>query len=174
MIWKDYSTVNEYVRDKDKRISNRRLAEHGKKWNLHHNIRSRTILWGEHSQLSFNIIADVFEAVIGAIAFSLPMNEICFNTIGCIMGNDDRQINSVLKAHSCGYQPYSITKHFNAVQLTESQMVYVEKLEQGQQYPLILQIIHSHQYASKELALLALTNNSAISTFNYNVLFVIR
>lgn len=117
-------------------VSNRRLAEQGRKWHLDRYIRSRFIPlnWGSTSKLSYNIVADVLEATIGAVAYHRPhrLYEETLRTAGLFCGDNQEQTNTVIAAHVRGYKPQSIYKYLDDTPLTDKEMSFVTTLEKAQ------------------------------------------
>ena len=106
------STIQAYITWKSRAVSNLILATKGKQKKLDSIIRSRDLsfYWGDPRIFSTNTIADVFEAIFGAIAFH--HNDIDLVLASSKLLDPDPDItNLMIEFYRNGAIPISITEY---------------------------------------------------------------
>lgn len=134
----------EFDKVKFKLVSNRHLATRGRSIHIDRHIRSRTSMftWGDCSSIryvvfnnsysSYNTVADVMEALIGAVAYHRSHEE-AIRATGYICGDDENQTNTTLAAYIRGYQPESVYCHIkDDMMILEAEKLYIAELERYQ------------------------------------------
>ena len=138
MKYCDYS-IGEFDRTRYRLISNKFLAERGNNLNWDQCIHSRSLSlnWGNPKKMSYNIVADVVEAVLGCVAFyrNDRFPEECFQAASLIENHSSEQVPDLFSLHSYGGEPHCIFKSINARgELSAIEMACVKQVEKVQRY----------------------------------------
>ena len=112
LLSSNFSTIEAYITWKSQAISNRVLAKKGKQKKLESIIRSRdlSLYWGDARIFSTNTIADVFEAILGAIAFHRNDIDMILASNKLLDPNPDIT-NQMIEFYRSGTLPMSITEY---------------------------------------------------------------
>ena len=151
----EFSSFDELITLKGKAVSNRLLASKGKLLNITSIIRSRdlSIFWGDTKEISYNTVADVVEAIFGAIAFHCSHLDLISATNKLLTFYPD-VTNQLIEFYHNGGIPKAMKNYVPAESLNITNPNVLEKIsivESIQKYHCYWIIFISYTYRNKSV-----------------------
>lgn len=171
LLFENHSHIPDYVQCKSRDVSNRTLAQRGMEKNLHLVIRSRnlSLYWGDASNLSYNIVADVVEAVFGSVAFYNRSDIDLILVSNKIFSDTPSITQKLIEFYRHGSLPLSIAEYLESETIDLNDPIIQKKIEKVESIQRCFNnelLMCSYSYRNKSILCMILTNgHSPASTF---------